>query len=308
MVTEPPAQTLPWQLRGHEHARRLLLGLPARGMLFSGPDGVGRRQLARWFAAVLNCESPDSEPCGSCSSCRLWHGGHPDYMEVAPAALTSSGRLNRKPEVRIGQLVRRDGEADEPLAEWLRRRPLFGWKVGVIDSADRLTPAAANSFLKTLEEPPSWARLILVAPDPQSLLPTIASRVTAVRLGTVATDGLEPADHPAHLLGTPGPLERASADMKAFEEAQLLVNDWFSALAADLRQALAAAAALEPVWLGPAGTDVPQLLRAGFRRYPVSVRAGAESALAVCEEQLGSYVSSGLALQVLTLEIRRLLG
>lgn len=308
MATEPHTAAMPWQLRGHEHARSLLRGLPARSMLFSGPEGVGRRQLARWYAALLNCEYPDTGPCGNCGSCRLWQGGHPDYMEIAPAALTSSGRLNRKPEIRIGQLVRRDGEAGEPLVEWLRRRPLYAWKVAVIDSAERLTPAAANSFLKTLEEPPSWVRLILVAPDPQSLLPTIASRVTPVRLGTVVTDGLEPADHPAHLLGTPGPLERASADMQAYEEARLLVNDWLTALAGDLRQALAAAAALEPVWLGPAGSDVPPLLRAGFRRYPAPVRTGAESALALCEEQLGSYVSAGLALQLLTLEIRRLFG
>src|SRR5690554_1162733 len=203
---------LPWQLQGFQAARDLLLQLGKGGLLFTGPEGVGRRQLARWHVARLNCSEGGAEPCGRCASCRLWHGGHPDYRDVAPAATTGSGRLNRKPEIRIGQLVPREGQAEESLSEWLERRPLHHRRVAVIDSADRLTTAAANSFLKMLEEPPSWATVILIAPDRHSLLPTIASRVTALRLGTVDTSDLEPADHPAHLLGTPGPLARPRND------------------------------------------------------------------------------------------------
>src|SRR5690554_2774997 len=217
MVTESaPAHAaldvLPWQLKDFMAARDLLRQLGGRGLLFSGPEGVGRRQLARWHAARLNCLDAGTEPCGRCASCMLWHGGHPDYREVAPAATTGNGRLNRKPEIRIGQLVPREGQSEESLSEWLERRPLHRRRVAVIDSADRLTLAAANSFLKMLEEPPSWATVILIAPDRHSLLPTIASRVTALRLGTVDTSDLEPADHPAHLLGTPGPLARPRND------------------------------------------------------------------------------------------------
>lgn len=308
MATEPVSDLLPWEFHGHDRARELLRQLPARSLLFTGPDGVGRRQLARWYAALLNCAEAGDSPCGRCASCRLWHGGHPDYLEIAPAAVTAAGRTNRKPEIRISQLVRRDSESDEPLAEWLQRRPLHRWRVGVIDSADRLTAAAANSFLKTLEEPPSWVRLILIAPDRQSLLPTIASRVTPLRLGTVDTRGLEPADHPAHLLGTPGPLRRATGDPAAYEAASLAVRNWLTALDSGLLDAFNSAAELETHWLGGSGTDLPQLLRSGFRSWPPAVRAAAEDALADCEEQLASYVSTGLALQLLTLRLRRLLS
>ena len=305
MVTEVH-QGLPWQLLGHEDARSLLLGLPARALLISGPEGVGRRQLARWYSAALNCQEVTATggPCGSCSSCVLWQGGHPDHTEIAPQLVTGSGRLNRRPEIRIGQLVERQGQDEEPLSTWLERRPLFRWRVGVIDSAHLLTVAAANSFLKMLEEPPSWARLILIAPDRLSLLPTIASRVTALRLATVDTAGWEPADHPAHLLGTPGPLLQAAAQPEQWEEAAAAVDGFFSALSGPLTAALAAAADLEKLWLAPGGSDLPQLLRAGFRRFSPAARVAAEDALRDCEELLAAFVSPAVALQLFTLDLR----
>lgn len=309
MATEATVRpSLPWELQGHEAERALLSQLPARAVLLSGPDGVGRRQLARWHAARLNCAHDRPAPCGTCTSCLMWHGGHPDWLEVAPQATTVSGRLNRKPEIRIAQLVEREGAgAEEPLSVWLQRRPLHRFRVGVIDSAHLLTTAAANSFLKMLEEPPTWARIILIAPDLHSLLPTIASRVTALRLGTVDTAGLEPADHPAHVLGTPGPLTRASSNKDAWNEAAAATRDYVSALSGDLHEALTAAAVLEPLWLGTAEFDFPQLLRAELR-HSAGPRnwALADEAVARCEEQLAAYVNTGIALQLLTLELRRL--
>ena len=299
---------LPWQLEGFGAERQLLLELRSRSILLSGQDGVGRRQLARWHAARLNCLEGGPGPCGRCDSCLLWHGGHPDYREVAPAATTSAGRVNRKPEIRIGQLVAREGNAEESLAEWLGRRPLHRVRVGVIDSAHLLTQAAANSFLKLLEEPPSWAVLILIAPDRNSLLPTIASRVTNVQLGTADTGHLEPADHFAHVLGTPGPLAAARANPDGWDAALGAVRDYSSALHGSLAAAFEAAQALEQVWLNSGGFDVPQLLRAEFRRLPPASYAAATDALAACEEQLASYVSPGIALQLLTLELRAALN
>ena len=304
MVTD----TLPWLLRGHEQARELLRNVPARSLLFSGPEGVGRRQLARWYAALLNCERSGAEPCGECASCLLWHGGHPDYLEVAPAATTTTGRLNRRPEIRISQMVPREGAAEEPLYTWLERRPLHRWRVGVIDSAHLLTAAAANSFLKMLEEPPSWVKIVLIAPEPRALLPTIASRVTVIRLGTVDTTGMEPAGHPAHQLGTPGPLERANRSQADWEEASAAVSAYVSALHGNLNDSLQTAVELEPVWLGKAAFDVPQMLRAELRRLEPTSFGPADSAVARAEEQLASYVSAPIALQLLTLELRAVLN
>lgn len=300
--------TLPWQLRGHEEARELLRSMPARSLLFSGPEGVGRRQLARWYAALLNCAEGGLEPCGRCDSCRMWHGGHPDYLEVAPAATTSTGRLNRRPEIRISQIVPREGAPDEPLYTWLERRPLERWRVGVIDSAHLLTTAAANSFLKMLEEPPSWVKIVLIAPEPTALLPTIASRVTVIRLGTVSTSGMEPADHPAHILGTPGPIERAARNQADWEEASAAVSDYVSSLHGKLGDALQAGVDLETIWLGKPAFDVPQMLRAELRRLSSAQFGAADSAIARAEEQLASYVSAPIALQLLTLELRELLS
>lgn len=309
MATDILSQdALPWELRGHERARELLRDLPASSLLLSGPEGVGRRQLARWYGALLNCERPGTEPCAGCASCLLWHGGHPDYLEVAPAATTTTGRLNRRPEVRISQLVPREGASGEPLYTWLERRPLHKWRVGVIDSAHQLTVAAANSFLKMLEEPPSWVKIVLIAPEPGALLPTVASRLTAIRLGTVNTAGMEPAEHPAHILGTPGPLERAHRNQTDWQDAISAVAAYVSALHGNLNDAFEAATDLEPVWLGKSVIDVPQLLRAEIRRLAPDAWAAADGAIARSEDNLASYVSAQVALQLLTLELRELLS
>ncbi len=304
MVSELP-DVMPWQLLGHEATRDELRRNRARTVLLAGPEGVGRRQLARWYAAWLNCLEQGDEPCGNCASCRLWTAGHPDYREVRPQELTSQGRLNRRPEIRIGQLVSRDGDSDEPLAGWLELRPRFRHRVGVIDGAHLLTVAAANSFLKMLEEPPAWSTIVLIAPDRLALLPTIASRAVPFRLGTVpALEG--PEGHPALELGTPGPLATAAADPEAYEAARQLTDAYVAALDGPLSEALQAAAGLEKAWLEADGQDIPGLLRHALRTARPARRAAADDHLMKAAERLGAYVSAPLALQVLTLRLRAL--
>lgn len=304
------ATDAPWRLVGHDAARAALRSLGAHTILLAGPGGVGRRPLARWFAAWANCEAGGDEPCGACTSCRLFATAHPDYQEVGPQLTTAQGRRNRRPEIRIGQLVARSGEDAEPLASWLEARPRFRRRVAVLDGADHLTIGAANSFLKMLEEPPSWVTIFLIAPGRHALLPTVASRAAALTLAPLPPDQVaveDDPDHPAVAFGTPGPLLQVRADVAAWQEVHAAVSAYRSALEGSLAQALAAAADLEKAWLDDAGHDVPGLLRHQLRDLPPVARARADDALADTEERLAAYVSPAVALQSMTLRLRQLL-
>lgn len=290
---------------GHAREQALLRELRTHALLFVGQPGVGRRQVARWYAALQNCATPDA-PCGRCESCRLFSQGlHPDYREVAPQATTASGRLSRRPEIRIAQLVPREGEApDDALSRWLETPPRYRARVGVIDGAETLGASAANAFLKMLEEPPSHARIILIAPSPQAVLPTLASRCTVVRFGTVP---LTESDHPAARLGRVGELKRAEAEPERFAELTRVVDGYVRALTQGLEQALEAADALEKHWLADAELGIAELLLARLSSWPSARYARASDALLRFQESVAAYAPVGLATQVLTLELRAIL-
>ncbi|MEX2542543.1 MAG: hypothetical protein WD314_12075 [Trueperaceae bacterium] len=321
-------------VRGHEQALRNLRESSSSSLLLVGPEGVGRRRAARWLAAVLNCRAEAAErPCGGCDSCLRFETGHPDYREVAARATTSTGRRDPKPEIRIGQLVPRPGE-DDPLSRWLEQRPAFRRRVGVIDGADRLTAAAANSFLKILEEPPSYATIVLIAPSTRAVLPTIASRCAVVRFGAVDTSGLGLPGHPAHRLGRPGPLMQPAVD---FAETLAEVDAFARALGGSLEEAITAADALATHWqnspagnaaamtaamttatksdsssgdagsasgLTVAGRDIGELLRERFGELPGSARVRADDLILSAEEAIAGYSPATLVLRVLALELR----
>lgn len=289
---------------GHEGPKQVLRTLTAHTLLFSGPAGVGRRQVARWHAARLNCSQNGPEPCERCESCSLFLAErHPDYFEVGPNTLTKTGKSSRRPEIRISQLVPRPGEedVDPPLSRWLEARPQFKRRVGVIDSADTLNRNAANAFLKTLEEPPAHATIILIAPSPGSVLSTVASRSAPVRFGTVA---LPQSSHPAARLGRLGDLRRKEADPEAFEAADRVLQDYVNTLPKGLEAAFEAADALEKLWLSVTPFDLTDLLLARFSIWPPAQYRAASEALARFEAALTAYAAAGLAAQVLTLELR----
>jgi DNA polymerase-3 subunit delta' len=153
-------------IEGHEGPlqilkRALAHGTLAHAYLFSGESGIGKKMTARGLAAAVNCHAatPDGG-CGSCPSCRkVASGGHPDVR-----FLEAEGN-----EIKIDQV--REAQAD------LALRPFEGnKKVLIVDGAEGLNAASANAFLKTLEEPPGDALIILITAMPQSLLPTIRSR------------------------------------------------------------------------------------------------------------------------------------
>jgi DNA polymerase III subunit delta' len=153
----------------HPHARAVLepalppAGQPSHAYLFCGPAGSGKRTVARAFASVLLTEGA-VDPEGA--AVRVEHGVHPDLTWVAPGSAA-------------GILV---GDIDEAVVAGATRTPFEATRrVFVIEDADELNDQAANRMLKTLEEPPSFAHLILLTSRPGEVLPTIASRCQQVR-------------------------------------------------------------------------------------------------------------------------------
>lgn len=153
------------------------LGRLGHAYLFAGPEGIGKRRLARHVAQALLCEvnsETDFDPCGRCPACvQVAHGSHPDLLEVA------------KP----------DGKTDLPIAAiqelvaQLGLKPARGKrKIAIVDDADDLNEESANCFLKTLEEPPPGSLLILIATSAETQLATIQSRCQTLRLDPLTSD------------------------------------------------------------------------------------------------------------------------
>lgn len=151
---------------GHERPVRILQRAVANdtlahAYLFSGQEGIGKKKTAFALAAAVNCPKAGPEgPCGECPSCRkVGTFGHPDVRVLAPDG----------DEIKIDQV--------RQVQAGLSLRPFEGAKkVLIVDPAERMNTASANAFLKTLEEPPGDALILLITALPQGLLPTIRSR------------------------------------------------------------------------------------------------------------------------------------
>ncbi len=160
----------------HPHARAVLAaalppgGAPSHAYLFTGPAGSGKSTVARAFAAALLTEGV---PDVAGAAARVEHGVHPDLTWVAPGSAA-------------GILV---GDVDEAVVAGAARTPFEApRRVFVIEHADELNDQAANRMLKTLEEPPSFAHLLLLTTRPGEVLPTIASRCQEVRFDAPSVD------------------------------------------------------------------------------------------------------------------------
>ena len=172
-------------ITGHEHLRILISRAALRGslppsLIFAGPAGVGKHATAVALAQLVNCQQPvDSgagndtftDACGECQSCRrITRRVHADVLYVAPG---DSGAIKIE---QIREIVERTGY-----------RPFEGRRrVIIIDNADTIVPAAQDSLLKTLEEPPNATMFVLVTSAPELLLPTIRSRCQRLRFGRLA--------------------------------------------------------------------------------------------------------------------------
>jgi len=189
-------------------------GRVPHALLFSGPLGVGKFTLARLFAQAANCERLQDDSCGECDTCKriallaepqrlieqglaergegadaatvervpLILQGHPDVWALVPDPVRLKNPVAR-PMLRIGQI-----RAAQRAAYF---QPMARRRVFIFDGADTMRWEVQNVLLKILEEPPGSATLILTAPSPYTLLPTILSRCMQFHFAPLATPQVE---------------------------------------------------------------------------------------------------------------------
>lgn len=146
-------------------------------ILLAGPEYCGKYDFARSFAKALLCEARDSatqQACNACKGCHLFEAGsHPDFSSVQLA--------EKKTQIVVDQIRR--------LNEFVYlSRSYQESRVAIISPVERLNVNAANSLLKTLEEPPEKTVLLLVSSNPSELIPTIRSRCQVLHLPQPSTE------------------------------------------------------------------------------------------------------------------------
>ena len=141
--------------------------------ILNGDKGAGKKMLAKLFAMSLQCESPedDGDACGKCHSCKqALSGNNPDIITVIP----------EKPGVVSISDIRTKVVSDVEIRPYACK-----YKIYIIPDADKMTEAAQNSLLKTIEEPPEYAVIILLTQNADILLPTIRSRCVMLKLRNI---------------------------------------------------------------------------------------------------------------------------
>ena len=161
---------------GHEHLIEHLqsaisMGKVSHAYIFDGEKGAGKNFLADLFAAALQCEKKGTNPCGECTSCRQAEGrNHPDIIRIT----------HEKPNT-----IRVD-DIREQLCGDIMVKPYKGpYKIYIVDEAEKLNVQAQNALLKTIEEPPAYAIILLLTTNAESFLPTILSRCVTLHLKPV---------------------------------------------------------------------------------------------------------------------------
>lgn len=145
--------------------------------IFAGEKGSGKRLLASIFAMTLECEQKGDEPCRNCPSCRKFlSGNHPDVRFVTHEKPNSVGI---------------DDIREQLIADVAIRPYESPYKIYIVDDASKMTPQAQNALLKTIEEPPAYAVILLLADNPEALLPTVVSRCVVLDLKPLSEDQIK---------------------------------------------------------------------------------------------------------------------
>lgn len=136
--------------------------------ILTGEEGMGRKSLAHAFALALLCEKGKPEPCMECHACKqILSGNHPDLIHV----------MHEKPNS-IGV-----DDIREQINDTIMIRPYSSYyKIYIVDEAEKMTQQAQNALLKTIEEPPSYAIILLLTTNQNAFLPTILSRCVQLKL------------------------------------------------------------------------------------------------------------------------------
>ena len=136
--------------------------------ILTGEAGMGRKSIANAFAMTLLCEKGGSEPCMSCHSCKqVMSGNHPDLIYVTHEKPGSIGVDDVREQINDTIMIR-------PYSSY--------YKIYIVDEAEKMTVQAQNALLKTIEEPPAYAVIILITTNQEAFLPTILSRCVQMKL------------------------------------------------------------------------------------------------------------------------------
>lgn len=158
---------------GHEQIIEHLKGAlvhdkVSHAYIFNGDHGTGKNMLARLFAMALQCEAGGGDACGICRSCLMaWSGNHPDIRWVRHEKPASIGVDDVREQINNDIII----------------KPYSGkYKIYIVDEAEKMTPQAQNALLKTIEEPPVYAVIMLLTNNVKQLLPTISSRCVVLNM------------------------------------------------------------------------------------------------------------------------------
>lgn len=158
---------------GHEQIKEHFLNAAATGKvshayILSGEEGMGKKTLADVFAMTLLCEEGGKEPCMQCHACKqVLSGNHPDLIYVTHEKPASMGVDDIREQINDTIMVR-------PYSSQ--------YKIYIVDEAEKMTVQAQNALLKTIEEPPAYAVIMLLTTNPDAFLPTILSRCVQLKL------------------------------------------------------------------------------------------------------------------------------
>lgn len=170
------------EIQGYDEVKNhfqsaLRMNKVSHAYIIEGEPGMGKKLIAGTFAKTLQCESHGEDACDHCQSCLLFDtNNHPDVIHVKATKKTGIGVDD----------IREQINSDVHIKPYV-----FEYKVYIIHDADKMSIQAQNAMLKTIEEPPSYVRFILLASHTHPFLPTVLSRCVLVKLKPISIEIVE---------------------------------------------------------------------------------------------------------------------